>query len=178
MHFSPASSGSESRALTRGEGIPQHISPKGASTYDVRIGEGGHGKAEGRLLKFYSINQLQMWTRGGVKKFKNYADIIYGSSQSRPAAFIMAFSSNGGKETVVILAVVERKRCRLERIHAPAGPRAFYPIQSAAESSREANIPTPFVHAVKREGQCIMILYPEEIMNCGHRVQGKLSPQI
>ena len=46
-----------------------------------------------------------------------------------------------------------------------SGPSAFYPIQAAAESSREANIPTPFVHAVKREGQCIVILSSGEIGN-------------
>ena len=38
----------------------------------------------GSLREFYSINQIQMQTRGvGVKKSKSFADVIYGSSLMR-----------------------------------------------------------------------------------------------
>ena len=55
----------------------------GASRYDVRIGGGRGGRKSRRSKGVYSINQIQMQTRGeGVNKSENFVNIISGSSHS------------------------------------------------------------------------------------------------
>ena len=134
-------------------------------------GGGGQGK-EDVVRKFYTTNQIQMRT-GGVKKSKNFADIISGSSQATKVV-----SSKGKQNFPQALPNLAKIAMEQQLPTSPTAPTASTSSPSVSHGNQSNSSETPSEGGGGEEGDVASGAEVISLSVCGGPARGLFNRKV